>query len=424
MPLIYLNSSLKATRFAQTLRQAFLNCGDVANLLRSLPMSDDRNDSIRRKKRIAVMMPLDMQYTRQIVLGAAKYCVSHGLALFHMGWTHDDRFPEFKKLNVEGLVGYAVSPKLQDHLKSIGIPVVNTSSRFRETDVVSIWPDHHAIGRAGAIHLIERGFRQLAYCGIKDHYYSEARSEGFIDAARAARVQYSVFQSSEFDQVNVASSGVARDLTALPRPLGVMCCNDIRSRHVLDVCNALGFRVPQDVAIVGVDNDEVICQGLDPTLSSADPNAYRVGYDAVAVLERIMQGKGVPDRTIVPPLGVVPRGSSNTTPSEDARVGRALEFIHANADRSINVLDVARRVGTSRRTLERHFRGALGKSVAHSIRKAHVELAKQLLIDTDLSLEEVAESAGMNYLRQMRIVFTKDVGISPSQFRKQFKGIG
>jgi LacI family transcriptional regulator len=370
------------------------------------------------------MVPVNMQYTRQIILGAAKYCVSHGLSLIHMTHGRDENVPDFRKLSVEGVVGYAVSEHLRDFLRSINVPIVNTSSRFRDPTVASVWPDHHAIGRSAAQHLIERGFRTLAYCGIAEHYYSEARGEGFAAAAREARIPVSVFQSDEFDQINIQNTTLAKNIRDLPKPLGVMCCSDVRSRTMLEICHVLNYRVPQDVAIVGVDNDEVICQGLDPSLSSVDPNAYRVGYDAASTLDRLMQGKQVSDRAVVPPLGVVPRASTNTTPSEDARVGKALEFIHAHADKSINVLDVARRVGTSRRTLERHFRVALGKSVAQSIRKAHVELAKQLLIDTDLSLEEVAESAGMNYLRQMRIVFTKDVGVSPSQFRKQFKGVG
>lgn len=376
----------------------------------------------RTRRKIAVMVPVEYEYSRQIVLGAAKYCVSHGMAIFHTGVIAKQHIAQLKEYGVVGIVGMIIDEEIREAVQKMKIAAVNVSSRIPNTGIPTVIPDHEEIGRMAAAHLVERGFRNLAYCGMQGHWYSEARGAGFAKAVKAARVNYSELDTGVFNWNDFHRSTFAKALREAPRPLAVMCANDIRARHLLEACDAAGLRVPQDVAIVGVDNDQVICQGLDPMLTSVDPNGYRIGYDAVAALDRILAGKSVPDRTLVPPLGIVPRASTNTTPSEDARVGKALEYIHAHADKSINVMDVANRVGASRRTLERHFRTTLGKSVAGAIRSAHVELAKQLLIDTDLTLEEVAESSGMNYLRQMRIVFTKEVGVSPSQFRRQFKG--
>jgi LacI family transcriptional regulator len=378
-------------------------------------------ETTRPKRRIAVMVPVEYEYSRQMVLGAAKYCVSHHMSIMHLG-VNADILAELPRIGVSGVMGMLVDPTIVAELKKLKIPAINTSSRLNDVGLPTVVPDHFEIGRQACKHLLERGFRNLAYCGMAQHHYSVARAEGFAAAAKEAKVNFQVLESEDYDLLKVTESRFARLILEMPKPLGVMCANDIRSRHVMEACHVLEMRVPQDVAIIGVDNDLVICQGLDPMLSSVDPNGYRVGYEAAAQLDRLLSGKPVPPMTSVPPLGVVPRASTNTTPSDDARVGKALEFIHSNADRPINVMDVAARVGASRRTLERHFRTTLGKSVASAIRKAHVELAKQLLLDTDLSLEEVAESSGMNYLRQMRIVFTKEVGISPSSFRKQFRG--
>jgi LacI family transcriptional regulator len=200
-----------------------------------------------------------------------------------------------------------------------------------------------------------------------------------------------------------------------------MCCNDIRSRHVLEICRVLGIRVPHDMAIVGCDNDEVICQGMDPMLSSVDPNAYRIGYEAAATLSRLLQGKSVDDQQLIPPLGIVPRTSSYTTPAADPTIAAALHYIYEKSDEPIGVREISTRAGMSRRTLERKFEKHVGYSIATAIRRAHIERAKQLLIDTDVALDEVAEASGLKYVRQLRIAFMRETGTSPSQFRRSFQ---
>ena len=374
---------------------------------------------------MAIGMPHEYRFAREVILGAAKYCMTHDVSLVHVGMPDPNHLADPRRARAQGLISFAVSPASIKLFRKWGVPLVNTSSRYANPTVPSVLLDNRQIGQIGAKHLLDRGFRSLAYVGIEGHWYSELRAEGFQSAAEAAKVVYNMSNRVEFDLFDTpAESKMAQWLDSLPKPVGVMTCNDIRSRHVLEACQVLGVSVPHDVAILGVDNDEVICQGMDPMLSSVDPNAYRVGYEAASMLHRLMQGLPIRDPVLVAPLGVVPRASTNTAASDDPDVTAALLQIHENAGQPLGVADVAHRLRMSRRTLERRFRRTVGCSIATAIRRAHVERAKQFLIDTDLTLEEVAEAAGLKTVRQLRIVFPREAGTSPSQFRKTFQSSG
>ena len=385
-------------------------------------MSAPRNQKVVRPRRIAVMMPREYRFGREIILGAAKYCMTHGMSLLHLGVVSPEELDDPRKAEAEGVISYAANPAMADKFRKWGLPLVSTSSRFSDAGTTAVLADNVRVGQQGAQHLIDRGFRSLAYLGIAGHWYSQLRGDGFRAVASAAGIDCRMTDDVSFDLSDrPQESSMAAWLKALPLPIGLMCCNDIRSRHVLEICRVLHLRVPQDVAILGCDNDEVICQGMDPMLSSVDPNAYRIGYEAASVLARMLQGRKVEDRTLVPPLGVVPRASTYTTPAADPTIAIALNFIHDKSEEPLGVREIAARVGMSRRTLERKFEKHVGWSIATAIRRAHIERAKQLLIDTDISLEEVAEASGLKYVRQLRIAFLRETGSSPSQFRRSFQ---
>ncbi len=371
--------------------------------------------------RIAILMPRDYRFGREIILGVAKYCMTHGVKLLHLGTSNPEEIGNPHDYEVGGVISYLATPSAVQKFKSWNVPLVTTSSRFAETNVPSVQADNVKIGRLGAEHLLNRGFRNLAFCGIKDHWYSILRAKGFNDAATEAGVETSkaddVFVDVKHDP---SASSMAHWLRALKRPAGVMACNDIRSRHVMECCLAVGLKIPDDIAVVGVDNDEVICQGMDPMVSSVDPNAYKIGYEAAAMLSRMIDKKAVEQTKLIAPLGVVPRASTYTTAVDDPMIATAMSLIHGRSESPLSVGEIARRMKLSRRTLERKFRQMVGASVATAIRRAHVERAKQLLIDTDLSLEEVADAAGLKYVRQLRIAFQRETGHSPTHLRRAF----
>ena len=370
------------------------------------------------------MMPREYRFGREIILGAAKYCMTHNMSLLHLGVVSPDEVADPRKTDAEGIISYAATPAMAEKFRKWDLPLVSTSSRYAESGSVSVLADNVRVGEQGAKHLLDRGFRSLAYLGIDGHWYSQLRGDGFRAAASAAGVECRSTDQVSFDLTDrPQESSLAAWLKTLPLPIGLMCCNDIRSRHVLEICRILRIRIPQDMAILGCDNDEVICQGMDPMLSSVDPSAYRIGYEAAATLARMLQGKKVDARTLIPPLGVVPRASTYTTPASDPTIAVALSYIHDKSDEPLGVREIAARVGMSRRTLERKFEKHVGWSIATAIRRAHIERAKQLLIDTDISLEEVAEASGLKYVRQLRIAFLRETGGSPSQYRRSFQNV-
>jgi LacI family transcriptional regulator len=369
----------------------------------------------RSNRRIALLVPTGHEAMRQIIRGVARYALERGLTLLHVPVMDREQLAALKQRGLAGVVGVMDDERTRDVVQTLGVPAINVSGRTRVPGVPTVGPDHDEIGRLAAAHLLGRGFRHLAYLGPARHVDSATQGQSFSRAVRAARAKL-----LEMPADDASSAAQLKALRDAPRPLAFFCADDALARATIGAAESMRLRVPQDVAVLGTDNDPVACQAGNPTLSSIDPNWQRVGFDAMARLERLIAGRAVTDRTFVVPRGIVPRESTNITASEDLRVTSALEFIHARAGESISVVDVARRVGANRRTIERHFRGALRKSVAGAIRTAHVEFAKQLLIDTDLPLEEVAEQCGMNDLRQLRILFTKEAGKSPSDFRRTF----
>jgi LacI family transcriptional regulator len=214
---------------------------------------------------------------------------------------------------------------------------------------------------------------------------------------------------------------IARWLRSLPRPVGVMACYDLRGRQVLDACRRVGLAVPDEVAVVGVDNDELLCSLADPPLSSVQPDARRTGYEAAALLERLMAGAERPrgQAVLVEPLGVVTRRSTDVLAVEDADVSAALRFVRDHACGGIGVKDVLAAVPLSRRVLEARFRKLLGRSPHAEIARVQFDRVRHLLRETRLPLDEVARRAGFRNGEYLSTAFRRQFGVPPSAYRRE-----
>jgi LacI family transcriptional regulator len=213
---------------------------------------------------------------------------------------------------------------------------------------------------------------------------------------------------------------IGRWLRALPKPLGVMACNDMRGQHVLDACRRYDLAVPEEVAVIGVDNDELLCSLCDPPLTSVVPNPERIGYDAAALLEALMQGERV-GRTaqFVEPIGVVTRQSTDVLAIDQPNVVTALRYIREHACDGIGVADVLQQVPLTRSVLERLFRRYVGRSPQEEIRQVQLKRARQLLAETELSLAQIAPLAGYRHPEYMSVVFKRLAGETPGQYRRR-----
>jgi LacI family transcriptional regulator len=208
-------------------------------------------------------------------------------------------------------------------------------------------------------------------------------------------------------------------LDGLPKPVGIMACNDWRGRHLLEACRQLGLRVPDDAAVIGVDNDELTCELAIPPLSSVAQDAEAVGYQAAALLDQLMRGRRRrPTHLVVPPACLVERESTDLVATNDPVVSGALHFIREHASRGINVADVVRHLDVSRSTIEKKLKHHLGRTVHDEIQRVRLEAARRLITTTVLPLHEVADRVGFSTEQYMSAVFLRELGHPPGKLRR------
>jgi LacI family transcriptional regulator len=263
-------------------------------------------------------------------------------------------------------------------------------------------------------------------------FYSDARSQIFERIIRQAGFPCFVYQPPrasrrllrpEREQQGwLYEEDVAHWLQTLPRPVGLMACNDTRGQQVLNACREVGIAVPDAVAVVGVDNDELVCELCDPPLSSVVPNTRQIGYEAAALLDRLLRGEKPPRQLVwIPPLGIVTRRSTDILAIEDRDIAAAVRFIRDNACNGITVAEVVRRLPLSHATLERQFHRYIGRTPKAEIIRVQLERVKQLLAETNLSLKEIASQTGFTHTEYLSALFKSKTGQTPGQCRKSVR---
>lgn len=324
-----------------------------------------------------------------------------------------------------GVISRHTTPRLIEACASRKIPLVDLNDTEPFPGVPKIRPDNVSIGHLGAEHLIERGFRQLAYCGFSNEGWSCERRTGFTEAAKLAGhdcqlsdIPYPGAMSPEWDDGQTAELGAW--LKTLPKPVGVMACNDMRALQLLAAAHALGLLVPEEVAILGANNDSTRCELAYPSLSSVAADPFQSGYLAAELLSMLVRKEHLKSVDVrVDPIGVVTRQSTDLLAIEDRSMAAALAFIRENACKGITVEDVIRRASASRSLLEKKFREHLGRSPHAEIRRVQVAKIKQLLFETDFPLKKIAELTGFEHVEYMCVLFKRSTGTSPGTYRRK-----
>jgi LacI family transcriptional regulator len=375
---------------------------------------------VNARPHVALIVETSVVYGREILKGIAGFLGTHTrwsvfldereLAAPAPDWLHDWKG--------DGVICRSTTPELADSLRKRGIATVDLNDRFGDLGLPRIASDMRAIGRLAAEHLRQRGFERIAFCGFAGEIWSDARLNGVREVAEPCDIFRTPWQGLRERAWEEERDLVGQWLAGLPRPCGVVACNDVRGHHVLDACRALGIAVPEELAVVGVDNAETFCALCDPPLSSVVPNAERIGHEAASQLHRLMRGEPVPAcTTLVSPRGVVARQSTDSVAIADPVVARAARYIRENAHHAIGVDDVLARSGVSRSTLERRFRAALGRSPHDEILRTRLKRVKTLLQETDWSLTRIAEDAGFDHPEYMMVQFKRETGFTPTQWR-------
>lgn len=314
----------------------------------------------------------------------------------------------------DGTVGRFVGHTLTQTVTELGIPAVAAANTGINLPRVGL--DETAIGRLAADELAALGFEHFAFVGVGTLRFSVERGEAFAEALRRRGRS---FATAEMGLAEAKGVAWLRDC---PIPLAIFAANDDAGQVALEWAHAAGLRVPDEVAVLGVDDDELTCETAATPLSSISVPGRRVGELAVTMLEQLMRtGTADPLLRLLPPTGVVHRRSTETQVAADPALAEALRFMRDHAHEPIQVSDVLDAVMISRRKLEGEFKRLLGRSPGAELRRVRVERAKRLLTDANLALPEVAEACGLASRVQLNRVFKAETGYTPAAYRRQFR---
>ena len=375
----------------------------------------------RKARQIALAFPIGTPYLEGVVRGVMEHARRRGP--WHFAFSPDAGSVPIQSLRDwggDGVISWLTSKRDIRTAAGLKQPVINLSAQLKDTGLPTVTPDHHAAGRLAGEHLIDRRFRRFGFYGLRDTHYSDLRLEGFRRTAGSdvsiclADNTVSAREPWRWDRRQLE-----RWLKSLKPPVGILAAHDYRARAVLVAAERVGLRVPEDVAVVGVNNDAVTCEFCKPSLSSVAVDAVEVGRRAAQLLDRLMRGRPAPAQPVlVSPAGLIERASTRTVAVDDPRVGAAAQYLFDNAHQRIGVEDAAAHAGVSRRLLEMRFREMLDCTPHEHLTRRRIELVKAALEDPKRpKLIEVAHRSGFADTRRLKAVFTQHVGRTPRQYR-------
>jgi len=383
--------------------------------------------------KIILLIEGDRGFGRELLRGIAKYSRLHG------PWSFYREPPFFRDLgrkkkilhrintwDADGIITRIVA-EIED-IVATGVPTIVAASTNEGTppgilNSPTISTNNITAGEMAAEHLLERGFTRFAYCGFEEIQWSVQRGESFAQKVAQAGHETNIYKRSKSRALrswDVEQALVADWLRSLSKPIGLMTCTDDRSQQVVEACKLAGVHVPEDVAIIGVDNDGLVCNLSNPPLSSVALAAERSGYEAAELLDKLMSGTAMAKQEIIiQPTHVVTRQSTDILAIEDSEVAAAVGFIRQHAKETIQVQDVADTVALSRRGMERRFRRVLGRSVLAEIRRVRIEQVARMLAETNLPVSQIALALGFDGVDHIARYFRREKGMSPLKYRKK-----
>lgn len=387
-----------------------------------------------RRRQVAVLIDFSRSYGRGLMSGVAKFVREHHeWSVQSEEWRWVDTTPTwFRNWKGDGAIAWVETPDLAATIRGLRVPTVDVRGSVSNCVLPLIATENQIVANLVAEHLIQRGFRHYAFCGFVGANYSDERSRLFKERLNEAGFDCAIYDPPEMSRdaqiIELEKRGLlfqshlARWLKSLPKPVGIMTCNDIRGHQVMNTCRRLELTVPEEVAVVGVDNDEIFCELSDPPLSSVALDTVRIGYEAAALLEKMMDGGKPPEqRVLVPPREIVTRRSSDVLAMSDRQLAAGARFMREHVFDVITTNDMARAAGMSRRVFERRFLAQVGRSPKAEVLRLRLERVKDLLTDTDWNLAQIADRTGFKYGEYLHTVFSQKIGMTPGEFRRNGK---
>lgn len=377
---------------------------------------------------VALLIETSRSHGRGLLNGIRQFITENEeWSVFVMPRSLDSQIPDWlSRWKGDGILSRTTSQKMADAITKSGIPTVELRSTKLNHSFPFLGIDNRAMGRMVAEHFLERGIRHFGVYEIGIEVYFEERRDNYVQTVQNAGYEVSVFSAAEDSEVprewEKHQEQMVKWLQRLPKPVGIMACTDQLGFWLLDACDRAGISVPDEVAVVGVENDEILCMMSRPQLSSVAFNSTRIGYEAAALLSRLMKGAPVPQEPfLVTPLGIVTRQSSDVVAVDCPELAAALRFIRENACKGIQVNDILKQVPMSRTALERQMKTAIGRSPKAEIIRTQLERAKELLVSTEFSLAQITERIGFRHAQYFSTLFKEKTGETPGAYRAKMR---
>lgn len=378
-------------------------------------------------------------YGRGLMRGIAKYAKILGSwnfftkpEFYGQGGTFEqlENFKDFLKhldrSGLDGIITRELPAPLMQHMLRFNIPtiVIPFVHEFPQNLTNRIVTDSEAIAAMVAGYYMDKGFKNFAYSGFDPLFFSQKRKRFFHNHLKEQGFSLHTYntpkQMGRYDW-SIEKEKLANWLRKLPKPIGILTCTDDRGLQLLETCRHANIKVPEEISIVGIDNDHLVCDLSNTALSSVDLTTVQAGYEAATLLERMMDGEQISDYTItVQPKRVITRESSDILAINDAKVARAMEYIRENSRANIKVEDVVKAAMSSRRVLEQNFKKILGVTIGEEIRRYKIERICELLIETNLPIKEVSSITGFETSKHIARYFSRAKGMNLQEFRKAF----
>jgi LacI family transcriptional regulator len=379
-----------------------------------------KRTSRRKLPNVALLIETTRSYGRNILHGIGDYARIYGPWLFFLP-------SDMPKLQVppkdiwdgDGIIAQPrQDPVLLKQLEDCGKPVVSLSGPPGIGGFPAVRANQDAVAELAMQHFRDRGFTRFAYCGAPPEVVWPPTGQLFKKMAENAGYLCDIYSPGyNPEQRTLHLAHMAEWLKSLHKPVALLAGSDLRAREVLDACRLANLHVPEEIAVLGVNDDELICEMANPPLSSVIHNGQRIGYEAASMLDRLMHGKKVMADILVDPIGVHPRQSTDLLAIEDPEVAKAVRFIRENACNGIRVEDVLDQVAMSRRALEKRFRTAVGRPPHMEIRRVQLERVKELLVGSDYKLEKIAEITGFSTAQYLAGLFHRVMKVTPGAWR-------
>lgn len=388
--------------------------------------------------KIALLIESSRNYGRGILRGIARYGHTHGpWSFFVQERELHSGIPKWlQNWKGDGIIARIENRRMAAQLLKLNCPTVDVLGSFHFPNVPAFDTDATTVAKLAANFFLKAGFKHFAFSGYEGIPFSDRRAAAF--AEYLAKHGKTVLEMPATPRIGdagdiqaieqhgmMANQATARWLNARPHPLAVFACNDVRAQQVLNACRQHNIRVPEEVAVMGVDNDDVLCNLCEPPLTSIEPNTDLLGYEAAALLARAMAGgKVTAQLTSIPPLRLLERASTDVIAMDDMVMVQAVRFIRNEVGNGIAVKDVLTHVNRSRTDMEQRFRRWLGTSIHDHIEHQRLERVCQLLRETDCNLAKVARRSGFTTAAHLCSLFKKNFQQTPTCFRKGLRNDG